>query len=223
MWTALLSGAAFGVFNLAHCAGMCGPLAAASCSHTGRAGLFRYQLGRTLAYVYAGALAGHFGRGLALYDARWSRWLFALLTATACLVSALGLLRSGRARDLVPLRVAPRSRSLFSRLLRLLPRDPLPLGLLSLLLPCGLLAAAVLAAIATGSAPAGASFMLGFAAASGTAVLGTGFLFQLAPAISLRLRRGLAVVLIVAAAWVVGRPLVSLGSANAATHAHACH
>ncbi|HKP63328.1 MAG TPA: sulfite exporter TauE/SafE family protein [Polyangiales bacterium] len=223
MLTALLSGAAFGAFNLAHCAGMCGPLAAAGCSRTGRTGLFRYQLGRTLAYVYAGALAGHFGRGLELYGAGWSVWLFALLTAAACVVSASSLWRSSRARGLHPLRVGPRPRSLFGTLLRLMPRDPGVLGLLSLLLPCGLLAAALLAAITSGSAPAGATFMLGFAAVSGVAVLGTGRLVQLTVVFSPRQRRGLAVVLLLAAALSVGRPLAALGNAPTSARTHACH
>lgn len=223
MLTALLSGAAFGAFNLAHCAGMCGPLAAAGCSRTGRTGLFRYQLGRTLAYVYAGSLAGHFGRGLALYGGGWSVWLFALLTAAACVISARSLWRRSGTNGLHQLRVGPKPRSLFGTLLRLLPRDPLALGLLSLLLPCGLLAAALLAAIASGSAPAGATFMLGFAAVSGMAVLGTGRLVQLGAAFSLRQRRGLAVVLIVAAALTVGKPLAALGSAHSPSQTHACH
>jgi sulfite exporter TauE/SafE len=103
MLSALLSGAVFGMLNLAHCAGMCGPLAAAGCASTGRADLVRYQLGRSVAYGYAGAIAGHFGRGLLLYGASWTTWLFPLLTAAAYLFAARGLLRGTRSNGLVQL------------------------------------------------------------------------------------------------------------------------
>lgn len=225
MLVAMLSGLVFGMVNLAHCAGMCGPLAAASCARTGRSGPLRYQLGRSAAYVYAGAMAGHFGNGLHLYAASWTRWLFPLLTAAACVLAARGLLQLRRAPRLIQLRgVATSKPSWFERLLRLLPRDPLPLGLLSVLLPCGLLAAALLAAVATGSAAAGAGFMFGFAASSGAALLGAGLLAQFASSFSVTVKRSLACVLLITAALVVARPIAaSSGDASAATKHHACH
>lgn len=221
MLTALLSGAVFGTVNLAHCAGMCGPLAAAGCARTGRSGLLRYQLGRSVTYVYAGALAGHLGRGLQLYGARWAGWIFALLTAAACLVSARSLFRSSS--GFVQLRTSPRPRSWFATLLRLLPRDPLPLGLLSVLLPCGLLAAALLAAVASGSATSGAAFMFGFVVMSGGALLGSGLLVQAAPRFSNPLRRGLACVLLIAAVSAVAKPIAASSGEDTTAHVHHCH
>jgi sulfite exporter TauE/SafE len=225
MLTALLSGVVFGVFNLAHCASMCGPLAAAGCARGGRAGLVRYQLGRTVAYASAGAVAGHFGRGLQLFDASWTHWLFPLLTASACLFAAYGMLRGARSKGLVQLGSGPRPKSMFARLASLLPRDPLPLGLVSVLLPCGLLAAALLAAIAFGSPLSGAAFMLGFALASGFAVVGTSLFIQRVPQVSNAARRGLACVLLIAALLSVARPIAAFGGEKNASAArtHHCH
>jgi sulfite exporter TauE/SafE len=224
MLTALLSGLLFGLLNLAHCAGMCGPLAAAGCARTGRAGLVRYQIGRSLAYAYAGAVAGHLGQGLQLERAGWTAWLFPLLTAAACVFAARGLLLLRRDAGLVQLRSSARPKpSWFARLLGLLPRDPLPLGLLSILLPCGLLASALLAAVATGSARSGASFMFGFAASSGGAILGSGLLAQLAVRCSLSARRGLACVLLVVAGLAMARPLAANSGTKPVVHAHHCH
>jgi uncharacterized protein len=223
MLTALLSGLLFGLLNIAHCAGMCGPLAAAGCARTGRAGLWRYQLGRSLAYAYAGGVAGYLGQGLALHGAPWTDWLFPLLTAAACVFAALGLLRIGRQGVLVRLRAVRSKPSWYARLLSLLPRDPLPLGLLSVLLPCGLLASALLAAVAMGNAPAGASFMLGFAASSGGALLGSGWLAQFAARGSVSVRRGLACVLLVTAGLAIARPIAANSGAKPGAHADHCH
>ncbi|HKU38676.1 MAG TPA: sulfite exporter TauE/SafE family protein [Polyangiales bacterium] len=219
MLSALLAGVAFGIFNLAHCAAMCGPLVAVGCGSSGRTGLLRYQLGRSASYAFAGALAGHFGSGLSLYAGVWASWSFALLTAASCLIAARSLLGAPR---LVQLRTGKRRGAVFRTLLRLVPREPLALGLISALLPCGLLAAALLAAVATGSAPAGAAFMFGFAAASGTVVLGSGLLVQLGPRISLASRRVLACALLAIAVLAVARPLAAVNQAPAAAH-HSCH
>jgi sulfite exporter TauE/SafE len=225
MLAAMLAGLVFGLMNVAHCAGMCGPLAAAGCARTGRAGLVRYQLGRSVAYAYAGAIAGHVGQGISLYQARWTEWLFPLLTAAACVFAARGLLRVGRDGGLVQLRSAARSQRppWLARLFSLLPRDPLPLGLLSVLLPCGLLAAALLAAVATGSGPSGASFMLGFAVSSGGAVLGTGVFAQLAARCSISARRALACALLAAAALTIARPLAANSFDPPQSPTHRCH
>lgn len=222
MLSALLSGAAFGMFNLAHCAAMCGPLVAAGSGTTGRTGVLRYQLGRSLSYAFAGSLAGHFGSGLSLYAAGWASWLFALLTAAACLVAARGLLGPRPAPQLIQLGTSSRRGSWFRTLVALAPRDPLVLGLLSALLPCGLLAAALLAAVATGSAPAGATFMLGFATASGGAILGSGLLVQSAARISPAARRVLACALVAIAVLAVVRPLAAT-SGKAPASQHHCH
>ena len=231
MFTALMSGSMLGLLNLMHCAGMCGPLGGAVCLRDGRAGLARYQLGRLSSYVFLGALSGHLGRTLAVaVPARVSVWLTASLTAAACLLTARSLLRAASARDsLLPADAlsAPRSRrgSLFSLFASLVPRDPFVFGLLSALLPCGVLASAVLAAVATGSASSGSLLMAAFAFMSGSAVLAAGILMQLVPGRFAPLfRRGLACVLVVIALLVVSRPLSALsGVPGSPPHALHCH
>ena len=227
MLTALTSGALFGLLNLGHCAGMCGPLAAAGCRRTGGSGPWRYQLGRTLAYGFAGGLCGHAGSGLQLYaPARWASLAFASLTAAACLFAARQLTRSDRQLALVQLGLnRSASRGWLRTLLRLLPREPLAVGAMSVLLPCGLLAAALLASVATGSGEAGAEFMTGFAATSGIAIVGAGWVMQRLSDFGVPVRRGLACLLVAGAVVIVARPFVVLdhhAEPGAAT-APACH
>lgn len=225
MLAALVSGAAFGTLNLAHCAGMCGPLAAVSCGAGERSDLVRYQLGRTAAYVTAGVILGHAGRGLLPADAAWTRWAFPLLTAAACVTAAIKLLRRRKSPNVVQLRTSEkRTRSVFGTLLRLVPRDPLTLGLLSITLPCGLLASASLMAIATGSPEAGAAFMLGFASASGIAVVGAAIVTRLAPRIGAGARRLVACALVLTAVVAVARPLAAYATATPSAASHpSCH
>jgi uncharacterized protein len=212
MSASILAGVAFGALNLAHCAGMCGPLAAVGCRRGGsssRLALLRYQVGRTLTYVFAGAMAGHFGSAVVLHVPAWTSWAFAALAAAACAYAALRVARP-RAPKLLPLRTGPRSeRSLHRLLYRLLPNDPLVLGLASIALPCGLLAAALLAAAASGNPERGAAFMGGFASASGAAIFGAGWLVQIAPQRGMVLRGAMAALLIASALVALARPLAA--------------
>jgi uncharacterized protein len=209
MSAAFIAGVTLGLINLPHCAGMCGPLVSVGCGQARGTGPLRYQLGRTASYVCAGAIAGHVGEALAFAaPGRVGGWLFAALTASACLLAARSLLGGGP--RLVALRSSAAARSPLARLMALVPRDPAFLGLMSVLLPCGLLAAALVAAVATGSGRAGALLMLGFVTSSGIALLGAGWLFQLiSPQASPRLRRILAVVLVLTAVLSIARPLRS--------------
>jgi sulfite exporter TauE/SafE len=222
---AFITGATLGLFNLPHCAGMCGPLASASCGHERKTGPLRYQFGRTCSYVAAGAIAGHVGEGVAFVaPGRLGAWLFAGLSALACLLTARSLLWSGQ--RLFTLRTSKNARSPLTALLRLVPRDPLLLGLASVLLPCGLLAAALVAAVTTGRGNAGALLMLGFVTSSGISLLSVAWLMQLVPAqASLGVRRGLAMLLVVTAVLVIARPLRSESNASSSTDhlTHHCH
>jgi uncharacterized protein len=228
---AFIAGATLGLFNLPHCAGMCGPLASASCGHERKTGPLRYQFGRTCSYAAAGAIAGHVGEGVAfVVPGRFGAWVFAGLSALACLLSARALLWSGQ--RLFTLRTSASARSPLTALLRLVPRDPLLLGLASVLLPCGLLAAALVAAVTTGSGHAGALLMLGFATSSGISLLSVAWFLQLVPAqASIGVRRALATLLIATAVLAIARPLrsdlnaTSASTANAATGSltHHCH
>jgi sulfite exporter TauE/SafE len=225
MSAAFITGATLGLLNLPHCAGMCGPLVSVSCGQERRTGPLRYQLGRTAAYVCAGAVAGHLGEALAFVaPGRVGGWVFAALTACACLLAARTLL--GRGPRLVTLRASASTRAPLARLWQLVPREPALLGLVSVLLPCGLLAAALVAAVTTGSGQGGALLMLGFVASSGIALLGAGWLFQVLPAqASPTLRRVFAGLLVLSAVLSIARPLrseiASRGSIGDVTHL--CH
>ena len=212
MLTAVLSGATLGLVNMAHCAAMCGPLSSAATLPGGGHRPTRYQLGRLTSYGFLGALSGHLGGALQLAaPGAAGVWLFATLTAAACLLTARALLGAKSKNGLVQLAASPRPRSAFALLLRLVPREPFVLGLLSALLPCGVLASAVLAAVATGDGVRGMALMLVFAAVSGTVVWGASVAFGVAPRhFNRSVRRALAVVLVAGAGAALYRPIRAL-------------
>lgn len=186
-----LVGVASGVASIPHCAAMCGPFSAAVCARSGQPrASSRYWFGRCVGYSVAGVLAVRFSLALSdLLPAVVMPVLIPLLTAGACLLWALRLWGPGSARR-VRLRLRKqeqqgkkstyaRSRPLAQgrlyvwvlRLLQLMPRDALVVGVASALLPCGALAAALLLAAGTGHPLQGGLLMLGFAAASGMALV----------------------------------------------------
>jgi hypothetical protein len=142
----LSSAAALGFLGSLHCIFMCGPLLAAGAGAHARSPA-RARLawfgGRLASYTLAGALFGALGEKAARYVAA-SAFSRVLLLAVAALALARGvsLLLTRPRSDLV--RLGPPS--LGERTLRfaaqLVPRRALPLGLLTGVLPCGLLAAA---------------------------------------------------------------------------------
>ena len=222
-----VSGATLGLANMAHCAAMCGPLSGAVSRSAGRTGLPRYHAGRLVSYAFLGALSGHVGRALQLIVPNGvSIWIPATLAAAACLLTAYGLLKPAVAPSgLVQLRAAGPRRSVFSLLFALVPKEPLVLGALSALLPCGVLASAVLAAVAAGDAASGAALMVAFAAVSGIAVWTAGLATQFLPdRFGPKLRHTLAYVLVVLAALAVYRPIHALtGATHDAGHSTSCH
>jgi sulfite exporter TauE/SafE len=97
-------------------------------------------------------------------------------------------------------------------------------GLLSALLPCGVLASALLAAVASGDALSGATLMTTFAVISGLAVLGAGLTTQLVPRrFTAVFRRGVAYALLALAALTVTRPILALSNTQQASPAHSAH
>ena len=222
MLTAVLSGATLALINMVHCAAMCGPLSSAVSLPGGAQRLTRYQLGRLLSYAFLGAMSGHFGRALRLFaPGVASAWLVATLTAAACLLTARSLFGTTSSNSgLVQLKVGRKPRSVFALLVGLVPREPLVLGLLSALLPCGVLASAVLAAVATGDAVYGMALMLTFAAVSGVVVWSASVAMHLAPRrLALPVRRGLAFALVALAGLTLYRPIQALTREEAP----ACH
>jgi sulfite exporter TauE/SafE len=215
MLQAFLSGALLGLTSVPHCAVMCGPLAAATCARsTRRSAPLRYQLGRTLSYGLAGAVAGSASHVLlhAIEPGLLVFTLFAALAAGACLLVARLLVAPRRAAgDLIQLGDGPRRRSLSASLLRLAPSDPGAFGMLSVLLPCGVLGAALLVAIASGDARSGAAAMTGFATTSGLALLAAGALARTLPLrASPVVRRWVALALVVAALGLMIEPVHAL-------------
>jgi len=151
-------GMVFGLANSLHCAGMCGPMAAFFLDAPRAA--IPYHAARTLAYIGVGAVAGT--AGLAIGAADWGHGgaVMALVLATALLAFALGLDRHlGRVPGAGRIVAAT-----VQRTRQLSPyRRAAAIGLLTPLLPCGLLYAAGSAAMVAGGPAEGAASMFGFA------------------------------------------------------------
>lgn len=151
----------FGAANSLHCAFMCGPLAAVF--HGAAAGSIAYHTGRLSAYAAVGATLG--GAGSMLGTSA-----IAAPSATVAFVLAAGLvlLATCGTRGAIAWpwlgRMLTRAMAR-ARGLRPTVRAGL-LGLLTPLLPCGLLWSACTGAALAGSAPAGGQVMAGFALGS---------------------------------------------------------
>jgi sulfite exporter TauE/SafE len=232
---ALLTGAFAGLASAPHCAAMCGPLCAATCARavSGFSTALRYQLGRTLGYAFVGALAGGFGHAaLQLVPSSLGPMVFGAAAALSLLTLAWRAWRGARASEavvarLVPLRVSER-RSLFVTLRQLVPQEPLVVGALTALLPCGALAAALVLAASTQQRAAGALVMLGFATTSASGVLAGGWLLQRLASMRGRVSSRALAVAFCALALLAGlRPFyraAEASSSGAATGAYShCH
>jgi hypothetical protein len=218
MLQVFLSGALLGLTSIPHCAAMCGPLSGFACTRsTQRRAPLRYQLGRTLSYGLAGALAGSAGHVVlhAIAPGVVAFSLFAVLAASACLLVARVLLVPRRQTgELVQLGTKSRARSLASLLIGLAPRDAAAFGLLSVFLPCGVLGAALLLAAASGDARSGATAMMAFATTSGAGLVAAGALARALPLrASPAIRRWTALALVLAALGLMVRPVTALVSA----------
>ncbi len=156
--TAFAAGLVFGFANGLHCAGMCSPLAAGFLDSL--RGVLLYHLGRLLAYALVGLLAGGLGNllgtGRLIGQGPWLSFVLAAIMLLLALGLDRGLGKLGLLSGLLAKLLAG------TRKWRAGTRGLL-VGLLTPLLPCGLLYAAYAAALATGSALGGASSMSGFA------------------------------------------------------------
>ena len=163
-----------------HCVGMCTPFVLLVSRRfappdAGRAPAFGAQLwytaGRVLTYAGLGALAGFVGGVVELAGSLLGLQRAALVLAGLVLVleATLGLAGAG------PLASTQGGR-LFARvsaaLGRRIPGHPFGLGLLLGLLPCGLLYAALIAAVSRGGPAGGALAMLLFGLGTAPALLG---------------------------------------------------
>ena len=167
--TELLSGFIIGLATSGHCAAMCGPLVVAvgrTLRRPARAELWRhtalYHTGRILTYLAFAVVAGL--AGMALVPTRLGR-AAAVVAAIVLLDRALGF-RHGR----MPAPLAARYRAIVGRAGRLAAAwmerhriaGPLAGGAVHGLMPCGLLYAALTAAVATASVGGAIMVMGGF-------------------------------------------------------------
>lgn len=173
----VVSALLLGLLKSSHCVLMCGGVVAVTCSALpiGRRGrpiaqlpyVLAYNAGRISSYALAGAVAGGVGATATSFAAVGHLQLV-LRVAAAVLVIGVGLYVAGFARPMrwferagAPLwqRIAPVARKLLP--VRT-PLHALALGLLWGWMPCGLVYAALAAAVTSGSAAAGAITMAAF-------------------------------------------------------------
>ena len=218
---AAVSGASLALVSSAHCAVMCGPLVMASSARHG-GGAARYFGGRLVVYSLLGALAGSSGRAITSFGPnKWMEASLSWLMALALLAAGIRYLVPHGPRPLLTLHKRRRV-SWVSRLLASAAQDPLMLGAVTALLPCGVLFTALLASAALASPLLGAISMATFASLSGLALVG---LANVARKLSLgqRGRRALAVGLLAGSALMIWRPIPMLRSTDGlpACHVHA--
>jgi len=177
-----------------HCIGMCGGFALAVASgassvwsNAGRQ--IVYSIGRITTYLFLGSIAGAAGSILPVDGA--GRWLSIALSATSGVVMILlGLHQFGRTTS-GPLHFKFLSRPMAAmmRAVRTVPEPTLPfaLGLLTGLLPCGLVAGWLIRAAASGTALTGLLTMTFFGLGTIPAMVTMGLVGHMMP-VSLRFR-----------------------------------
>lgn len=160
MRAALLAALVAGLLATPHCAAMCGGFASACAGHRGRggAGLVAWHLGRLAGYAALGAAAG--GMGRLLPGPGWIPGAVALLLLAWSAASLGGLLPAAATQP--PALVRP-----VATIAGRLARHPgagarLAFGAAVALLPCGMVYAALGAAVAGGGAATGAALMAAF-------------------------------------------------------------
>lgn len=187
-----------------HCALMCGPLACAG--GTSRAGVIGWQLGRISSYVLVGAALGAIGRGVSVLLVSEAQRVMPWVMAAGLILTAFDL-----TRRVPPIPGLKRVTSFFAARATS-QQSPgargFLFGVLTPLLPCGLLYGLFLAAIATGDALEGAgllgAFGLGALPALLAVQLGASRL-SLSPRVSFVVRR---LVPVAAAAVLIVRALL---------------
>jgi len=214
----LVGGAVLGLAGSLHCAGLCGGIASslllatsapAAAASSRAATLLRIQLGRALSYTLFGAAVGAGGAafsGLVTLAGVQP----AMRIAAACALAWTGLSVAGivpgfRVMDrLLAVATTMRARSSMRRL----PLPPsLALGIAWGFAPCGMVYAALVNAMLSGSSAAGAEFMAGFGLATipavATAAFGVTALAGVGTRVSRRHVRG-----------ALGTALIALGAAS---------
>lgn len=138
-----------------HCVGMCGGLAISVGRSSGA--VVQYHLGRLIGYLSLGALAGSLGQAvLSGNEMSVVSWVATVFLAAGFISLGVHVWR-GKGAHLFAL-----PNRVISVLFKKAGGQPLSVGLLSALLPCGWLHGFVLGAVATRSALAGVVFLFAF-------------------------------------------------------------
>jgi sulfite exporter TauE/SafE len=174
-----------------HCVGMCGGFVLAL-SAPGRGARLRrlldqvtLQVGKAASYAFLGALGGAFGAAfLSSAAVTWGGRALALLAGLAIVAAGLTLLglRARAGSDWLAARVAPLWSQWLGPVLRQRPSGAsLVIGMAMGFLPCPLVYAGLAAAVATGSAAAGALTLAGVALGTVPALTATALFGQALP------------------------------------------
>jgi sulfite exporter TauE/SafE len=155
-----------GLISGLHCLQMCGPIALVVGS--GRP-LFQYNAGRILTYSFLGAVAGSAGKALVLLGRPAS-----IVTGAAMVVAGVSMLGFAPAKGLITIGKRGGFSKLAGGLLRA-GRNRFLLGLTLGFLPCGLVYAALLKAMDSAGALAGAATMMAFGLGTSVALVAVGY------------------------------------------------
>jgi uncharacterized protein len=164
-----------------HCVQMCGPIVLAFSLPLTRPEALRahtaYNAGRILTYTFLGALAGAAGGAIGMLGRLAGLASGARVFAGAAMIVAgiltIGLLPSNGLVTIQNRGVTKRFSQFIGRRL-LAPKGKFTLGLTLGFLPCGLIYAALLKAVDSGTALAGAATMLAFGSGTAVALLSLG-------------------------------------------------
>jgi uncharacterized protein len=168
--SAISAGMMMGLVGSIHCAAMCGPLALASCTRERTIDLRKsagYFGGRVTTYAFMGALFGHLGDRTSAIGLLPVQRIVLVLLAALFFARGASILRRARTSSR-PVQIGGLRRSPLEPLLRVLalPRRGLAVGLVTGLLPCGMLVSGWALAASSADPLRGALAMASLAAAS---------------------------------------------------------
>jgi sulfite exporter TauE/SafE len=165
-----------GLAGSLHCVGMCGPIALAlPIQNSGRlkriVGAFAYNIGRALMYAALGIIIGLFGQGLQLIGLQ--QIVSVILGLSILLYYLVPDFFSGSKFNLFYSKLVYRLKNKFIPFMKKRTISSLLIvGMINGLLPCGLVYAALVAALALGEIQSAASFMFFFGLATLPMMLG---------------------------------------------------
>lgn len=184
-----------GLVGSPHCIGMCGSFALACGGRVSQSAA--WHTGKLLSYAFLGALAGWAGDVVP-----GPAWVAPVVSGALIIWFAAAL--AGLVPE--PTLHVPGLKTLATRAAaRGDVASRFVFGIANGFLPCGLVYAALAISVASGSAFVGALAMVAFGLGTAPALAAVTFGLRRAVARDLRLRRALAVLVLLAGLWVVGR------------------